>query len=52
MEDWKINLPPETKGFYCVSLLKFGLPDKPHWIHRFFVKLLLGWTWEDYKKEE
>lgn len=48
--------PTFTKfvGAYCVGgkgALEFCFVKKPHFIHRFFCRILLGWLWTDYTKE-
>lgn len=38
----------ETAGYYVPSSgLKFGIEKKPSAWHRFWVRVLLGWQWED-----
>ena len=45
------------KGGYNITTSKqttrgsivFNMEYKPIWLHRFFCKLLLGWTWIDNK---
>ncbi len=36
-------------GFYEIE---FGFSKKPNFIHRYFLKILLGINWKDYKEPE
>ena len=42
--------PPKTVGGYRLGGqhgFLFLLRDKPRWLHRLGVRLVLGWVWED-----
>ena len=45
-----VELPKQcVGGYYLGGRLGLGImfPKKPIWIHRFLMKLLLGWEWID-----
>ena len=46
---WK--LPPEPKGYYVLGTapgaFQIALYYKPNFIHRFFMKVCLGFVWRD-----
>lgn len=41
------NPGPSVVGWYCVDRIRFAMSKKPNFIHRFFVRIFLGWKWED-----
>ena len=46
--------PPKYVGGYRIGKLntgyiQFNLTHKPKWIHRQFMRILLGWYWYDEK---
>ena len=50
-EVWNISYyQKKTAGSYMIGNNTFiYLKDKPNFIHRYFTKLLLGWSWKDAK---
>ena len=59
MEDLRINFKPYFEecyeGAYCLGGnigLKVNLGKKPNFIHRYFMKVLLGWVWVDVIKKQ
>jgi hypothetical protein len=50
-EVWNISYyQKKTAGSYKIGNNTFiYLKDKPNFIHRYFTKLLLGWSWKDAK---
>lgn len=50
---YSIVPPPTSVGGYRITgkakhgIIKFMFPVKPNAFNRFFVKLFLGWHWED-----
>ena len=48
MEAIKFTITPTYKGKYCIGEengVCIFLVKKPNIIHRYFMKLLLGWKW-------
>ena len=45
---WHIGMMSDGNG-WRYSGVSFGMHYKPHWLHRFFTRLLLGWKWEGVK---
>lgn len=48
--------PPTIAGWYRlgedkIQCIKFSVTKKPNIIHRYFMRILLGWYWEDVKQE-
>ena len=39
--------PPVYVGGYRLGLFSFNLTEKPSAWHRFWTRIVLGWTWED-----
>lgn len=40
---------PKYVGCYTIDeSFSVALTKRPNWIHRFFMKLCLGWAWNDY----
>lgn len=41
--------PPIVGGYQMGGPLgiSFNICERPHWIHRLGVRLVLGWVWED-----
>lgn len=39
-------LPTNYVGYWIIGDLNIGTFKKPHWVHRIFSKLLLGWEWK------
>jgi hypothetical protein len=51
---FKVYTPPKTVGGYrlgneLTGSIQFNLTYKPNFIHRFFMKICLGWYWFDQK---
>jgi hypothetical protein len=42
----RLHISPNREWGYSIAFYK-----KPNFIHRYFMKLLLGWVWEDLKGE-
>ena len=43
----KIRITHPPAGSYRMGEITFILTEKPHWIHRMGVRLVLGWKWVD-----
>ena len=54
--EYKIYTPPKTVGTYYIgdsfSAFHIALTKKPSLFHRYFMKLFLGFKWEDFKEQK
>ncbi len=46
-ESATLQMPPKEVGYYKVGICQFFAIKKPHLIHRFFCKLVLGFIWHE-----
>lgn len=55
MNEYTFKLPPRVVGYWVLpggnvqNYIKFSCHEKPNVIHRYFMRLLMGWTYEDVK---
>jgi hypothetical protein len=52
MTEYKFHLSPPSVGYWLMPgsaayEVRFMMPKKPNWVHRTFMRLLLGWEWRD-----
>ncbi len=50
--EYKFVSPPPIAGWYRLGsetkyCTKYPMNKKPSFIHRFFMRVMLGWYWED-----
>ena len=51
--EFELYIPPTPIGYYrlgkhTINCTKFPMFHKPNRIHKYFMRVLLGWYWEDY----
>lgn len=43
----KIQIPPKEIGYFDMGSARFYQKTKPNVIHRYFMRILLGFVWHD-----
>lgn len=51
--EFELYIPPTPIGYYrlgkhTINCTKFPMFHKPNRIHKYFMRVLLGWYWENY----
>jgi hypothetical protein len=53
MTEYKFHSQPPSVGYWLMPgsapahEVRFMMTKKPNWVHRTFMRLLLGWEWKD-----